>query len=174
MVGLLLAAAAAAAPVELWVRADPDGFSSVTAEALGVDLTAVSRSRSVWAFTGRAGVPVSFEARREHVTDAGESVSRWRFTGAGFAWTLERVSRLRNDYRLRPPDGGPSVLFAAETASEGPAFRIEAPGLDLLTRNSGPRTRASGTALGLGPARAAALGAALVLLRLDPPRRFGD
>lgn len=172
----LFAAAAAAAPpasVELWVRADPDGFSSVKAEALGVDLTAVSRSPNAWAFTGRAGAPVSFAVRRERVTEADESVSRWRFEGAGFQWTLERVSRLRSDYRLRPPDGGPSVLFATETASEGPAFRIEADGLDLRTRDSGPRTRVSGTALGLGPSRAAALGAALILLRLDPPRRIG-
>lgn len=185
MEGQLLAAALAvaslletsrqppSAQVELWVRADPDGFSSVKDEALGVDLTAMRHSPGSWTFTGRAGGPFSLDVRREQVMDADESVSRWRLTDGAAAWTLERVSRNRADYRLRPAEGGPSVLFAAETGSEGPEFRVEADGLALRTRAQGSRTRVGGNAAALGPRPAALLGAALVLLRLDPPLRYG-
>lgn len=176
MLGLILAAAVSASPtsgVELWVRAEPDGFSSIRSETLGVDVTALNRSRSVWAFTGRAGGPVSFEARRGHVTESGDAVSRWRFAGLGSEWTLEQVSRLRTDYRLKPADGGPSLLFSSETSGEGPDFRIEGTGVDLRTRTSGRRTAVSGKAAALGPGRAALIGASLILLRLDPPRSTG-
>lgn len=176
MLGLILAAAVGASPtssVELWVRAEPDGFSSVRSEGSGVDVTALSRSRGVWAFTGRAGAPVSFEARRERDTQSGDVVSRWRFTGLGAEWTLEQASRLRTDYRLKPADGGPALQFVSETSGEGPDFRIEGSGVDLRTRTSGRRTAVNGTAAALGPGRTALIGASLILLRLDPPRRTG-
>lgn len=179
MKALLLAALALAAratsvpPVDIWVRAEPDAFSSVRSEALGVDLTAVARNRSVWAFTGVAGRAASFEARREHAMEADETVTRWRLTGLETAWTLERVSRLRDSFRLRPDDGGPSIRFDGETGSEAREYAVTGGGLGMTTRTSGLRTRLSGPAPGLGPTRAAVLGAALVLLRLDPPRRLG-
>lgn len=176
MLGLILAAAVSASPasdVELWVRAEPDGFSSIRSEPLGVEVTAQSRSHNLWVFTGRAGDRVAFEARRERAVESGDSVSRWRFTGLGADWTLEQISRLRTDYRLKPSDGGPSLLFSSETSGEGPDFRIEGTGIELRTRTSGRRTAVSGTAAALGPGRAALIGASLVLLRLDPPRRTG-
>ncbi len=174
MLAFILAAAVSAAPmsqVELWVRAEPDGFSSVRCEALGVDLTARARSPGLWSFSGKAGAPAAFEARREHASESGDVIPRWRFAGLGSEWTLEQASRLRADYRLKPADGGPSLLFAAETSGDGPDFRIEGTGVELRTRSSGRRTAASGTAAALGPGRAALIGASLVLLRLSPPRR---
>ncbi len=173
LLAVLLAAVAASAAwteLDLSVRADPDGFSSIKEEHLALDLTGTQTTARRWSFRGKAGGQ-NYELTATPVRrmDADELVQGWRFTAENLDGVLEPTSRWRADYRLT--GSGPSVTFQSESSSNDAEFLVRSPEFQLRTRTAAGRSQLTGGGQDVDAKRAALLGASLILLKLDPPRR---
>lgn len=176
----LLVLAAGLAPAatlsELAVRVEEGGVSTIQCGAPELDVDARPSGGRDYVLSGKAGgEDLSWTAKRAVALEAGERVESYRIAGPGFEARLEPLHVDRGDYRLVLSSSGTERSLRLEPDGGGSAveFSVRGRGVDLRTRTSGPRSVLAGDydSAALDAPRLAAVGAALALLRLDPPLR---
>lgn len=188
LLGLTLAGAAAAswlglperpalaAPklrnVELFVRPEPGGLSTVDEHEHGVALDVLDwRPRGFRIFGTAAGRALMATASMSVKVEYDETVEFYSIDGSNVAAFLEPMRH--GAFELKGYVDGLPVLAVLRPAGSGPELTVRDRGLALQSRDVGNRVRLAGTfdAALYDARRLALVGAALAIVRLDAPVR---